>query len=81
MSTIKEIFDEISGNPEKHLGFIWLVRLRYYKITQAEVAEEAGVDIKTISRIVNDHNRAEQATIDKVEAAIARLVEARNAKK
>jgi LacI family transcriptional regulator len=43
------------------------------KITIDDVAELAGVSIKTVSRVVNKEPNVREATRDKVEAAIAKL--------
>lgn len=43
------------------------------KITINDVAEKAGVSIKTVSRVMNNEPSVKQSTLDKVTAAIAEL--------
>ena len=43
------------------------------KVTIFEVAEQAGVSIKTVSRVVNNEPNVRQATRDKVQDAVRRL--------
>lgn len=46
--------------------------------TLADVAREAGVSVKTVSRVINDPETVQQAYIDRVSAAIARVGFRRN---
>ncbi len=43
------------------------------KVTINDVADLAGVSIKTVSRVMNNEPAVKKATLDKVNAAIAQL--------
>lgn len=73
MQNIKQIFEEFEAHPNFHIGFLWKMRIAFFHLSQKDVAKQAGIQEAVLSRIIKRKTVPEQATIDKVEAALEKM--------